>query len=208
MNDVRALAHRLAGTASWHRRLLAGGLAAAAVALAVEAASPPAPDQEKVTVAERDLAGGTTITADDLTTASMPPDAVPGGVLGDDAVGRVLAGPVRAGEAITDRRVLGPGLLRGWGSGLVATPIRLADPGAAAYLRHGDRIDVLGTALNGAGRTDVVASGVPVLARATGDDDTAATGALLMVAATPGQAADLAAAAVSSRLSFTLGAAP
>ena len=195
---------RLVTTASWHRRLLAGGLAAAAMALGIEAASPAAPERVEVTVAAHDLHGGTTIAVDDVTTASFAPESVPAGVLGDDAEGRVLAGPVRAGEAITDRRVLGPGLLDGFGADLVAAPVRIADAGAVGYLRPGDRVDILGTAVDGHRATEVLAHDVPVLSRAPTDDATTAGGALLLVAVEPEQAGDLAAAAVTSRLSFTL----
>lgn len=201
MDDLRTRVHRLVRTASWHRRLLAGGLAAGAVALAIEAASPPAPEYVEVTVAAEDLPGGTTLSDDHLATARLPPDALPDEML-EDAAGRVLAGPVRAREPLTDRRVLGPDLVSGWGSGLVAAPVRLADAGAARYVRHGERIDVLGTTIDGAGRTGIIAADVPVLTRAPDDDG--AEGALIMVAATPEQAAELASAAVTSRLSFTL----
>ncbi|RIQ22326.1 RcpC/CpaB family pilus assembly protein, partial [Jiangella rhizosphaerae] len=110
-----------------------------------------------------------------------------------------------AGEPITDRRLLGPGLLDGWGADVVAAPVRVADTGAAGYLRPGDRIDLLATALDGAAHTDVVAADVPVLAVPAAGEATLAEGALLLVAATPDQAAGLAAAAVTSRLSFTIG---
>ncbi|MGH8829246.1 MAG: SAF domain-containing protein, partial [Jiangellaceae bacterium] len=123
MDDRRLRLARFARTVTWHRRLLASGLAAAAVALAIEAASPPAPDTVEVVVAAADLSGGTTLTPDQLTTAELPPDLLPEGLMAaDDAVGRVLAGPLRAGEPITDLRVVGPSLLEGWGSGVVASP--------------------------------------------------------------------------------------
>lgn len=206
MDDKRLALHRLISSVGWHRRLLAGGLAAAAVALAIEAATPAGPQTVEVAVAAHDLDGGATLAADDLTTAPLPPDVLPSGLVDDDdAVGSVLAGPVRAGEPITDRRLLGPELLAGWGSGLVAAPVRVADAGAAAYLRPGDRIDLLATAVDGVGSATVVAAGVPVLALSADEDAALADGTLLMVAATSAQAAELAAAAVASRLSFTLG---
>lgn len=206
MDGVWPALQRLLRTVGWHRRLLAAGLAAGAVALAIEAASPGPPATVPVTVAARDLAGGATLTADVLTTARLPPGAVPAGLVGAaDATGGVLAGPVRAGEPITDRRLLGPALLAGWGSDVVAAPVRVADAEAARYLRQGDRIDLLATSVDGAAATSVVASGVPVLALPPDGKGVSADGALLMVAATAAQAADLAAAAVTSRLSFTLG---
>ncbi|SDU47911.1 Flp pilus assembly protein CpaB [Jiangella alkaliphila] len=206
MDDPRSALQRLIRAAGWHRRLLAGGLAAAAVAFAIQAASPAAPATVDVVVAARDLAGGAVLTDDDVRVAALPPDAVPAGVVPRaEAAGALLAAPVRAGEPITDRRLLGPGLLEGWGPDVVAAPVRVADAGAAGYLRPGDRIDLLATALDGAARTDVVASEVPVLAVPSAADAALAEGALVLVAASPDQAAGLAAAAVTSRLSFTVG---
>lgn len=207
MDDLRPTLQRFARTVGWHRRLLAAGLAAAAVALAIEAASPSPPPTVEVLVAARDLDGGHRLTDDDLTVAHLPPGAVPSGrVSPADAAGALLAGPVRAGEPITDRRLLGPGLLSGWGPDVVAAPVRVADPGAAGYLRAGDRIDLLATALDGGAATAVVAANVPVVALPPATDGALAEGALLMVAATPEQAAELAAAAVAARLSFTVAA--
>lgn len=205
MNDLRSALQRLLRAAGWHRRLLAAGLAAAAVAFAIQAASPDPPPTVDVVVAARDLPGGVVIDGDDLTFVALPPDAVPSGAMArSGAVGALLAAPVRAGEPITDRRLLGPGLLEGWGDDVVATPVRVADAGAVDQLRPGDRIDLLATALDGAARTDVVAADVPVLTVPAAGDGGLAEGALVLVAATPDQAAGLATAAVTSRLSFTV----
>lgn len=206
MDDPRSALQRLIRTAGWHRRLLAGGLAAAAVAFAIEAAS-PAPDATVgVVVAARDLPGGAVLTGADLTSAGFPAESVPAGAVTVDAAeGALLAAPVRAGEPITDRRILGPGLLAGWGPDVVAAPVRVADAGAAGYLRPGDRIDLLATALDGSAGTQIVAADVPVLALPAAGDTALAEGALVLVAATADQAAGLAAAAVATRLSFTVG---
>ena len=59
------------------------------------------------------------------------------------ATGRTLAGPIRAGELLTDARVIGPGLLTGQPAGTVAMPIRLGDPVTGTLVRAGDRVDVL-----------------------------------------------------------------
>src|SRR5690606_25527385 len=143
---------------------LAAGLAAAATALAIEAASPTPTPSSPVIVAAHDLDGGLVLTADHITTRLFPPDAVPSGTIArDDEVGRVLAGPMRAGEAFTDQRVIGPHLLPGWGPDLVAAPVRVADADAVGFLRPGDHIDLLASAVDGSSAT-VVAAGVPVLA--------------------------------------------
>ncbi|WP_166347309.1 SAF domain-containing protein [Phytoactinopolyspora limicola] len=206
MDNGRIHLTRWVRAVGWHRRLLAAGLAAAAAALAIHVISPTPPAGVDVLVAARDLSGGEPIHADDITTVALPPDTLPGGLVGaSDVIDRVLAGPVRAGEPITDRRLLGPALLDGWGSDLVAAPVRVTDAGAATLIRTGDRIDLLaagGEALTGA---HVVASDVPVLTVLTTDGGALAEGALLVVGATADQAADLAQAAVTARLSFTIG---
>lgn len=192
-------------TARRHRAVLAAGLTAAAVATALPTFAPPAARTLRVVAAAHDLTPGTPLTADDLTTVAVPEGLVPRGALTDvqAAVGRAVAGPVRDGEALTDVRLLGSGLLQG--KGLVAAPVRLADPATAALLHAGDRVDVLAAPTGGTDPTAtalIVASGVQVLAVPTTDDT--GEGALVVVAATPAVAARLAAAAVGARLSITV----
>ena len=54
----------------------------------------------------------------------------------------MLAGPVRAGEPLTDVRLVGASLAAAY-PGAVAVPVRLPDAGMAALLRVGDRIDLV-----------------------------------------------------------------
>ena len=78
-------------------------------------------------------------------------------------VDQVLAAAVRAGEVITDVRLVGAGLTALLPAGQVAAPVRLADLAVAALVRAGDRIDVLAT-LDGSATAEVVAEGALVLA--------------------------------------------
>lgn len=194
-------------TVQWHRRLLAAGLAAAAVALALHAAEPSPPATVPMVVAARDLPGGTRLSAGDLEVANALGATVPDGVLRDTAgaEGRLLAGPVRAGEPVTDVRLLGPSLLDGWGEGLVASPVRIADPGVLELVRPGDRLDLIAVPADGTAAAAVVASQVPLLTiPPRGESGALAEGALLIVAVTPEQGTALAEAAVTSRLSVVL----
>jgi Flp pilus assembly protein CpaB len=110
---------------------------------------------------------------------------------------------VRRGEPLTDVRLLGAGLLVEATPGLVATPVRLADPAGAALLSPGDRVDVLAAPADGAApAAPTVAADVTVLAVPTEVEP--ADGALVVLATTPATAARLAAAAVASRLSVTV----
>lgn len=186
-----------------HRVLLSCGLAAASVATALTAVAPPPTATAPVLVAARDLAGGAELVPDDLTTARLPASLVPDGVLADPAtaVGRLVAGPVRSGEALTDVRLLGAGVLPAGPE--VATPVRVAEPATAALVRAGDLVDVLSAAPDGGTAAATVAAGVRVLSvPRTGDDP--GEGALLVVAAGRATAARLAAAAVTGRLSVVV----
>jgi len=190
---------------SRHRGLLAGGLAAGSVAAALGVLAPSAPAGEEVLRAARDLPAGTSLAAADLVRAQLPRGTAPDGVVRDvDAVvGRLLAAPVRRGEALTDVRLAGAGLLGG--TDLLAVPVRLADAATAALLHAGDHVDVLAAATSpGApAQAQVVVDDAQVLAvPATADDN--GDGALVVLAADADVARRLAAAAVSSRLSVAL----
>lgn len=194
-------------TVLWHRRLLAAGLAAAAVAVIMHATQPAPPTTVPVVVAARDLPGGATLTETDLTVAAALPETVPAGALPDvqAGVGRLLTGPVRSGEPITDVRLAGPSLVEGWGDDLVAVPVRVADPGVVAMVRPGDRIDLFAASMDGHTEAGLLAAQVPLLAvPAPTDGGLLADGALLVVAVTVEQAAVLAQAAMTSRLSVAL----
>jgi pilus assembly protein CpaB len=199
-----------------HRRLLAALLAGIAAVCALHRLAPPR--GVPVLAAARDLPGGR-LSASDVTVVRLPPDALPDGVLrpGTPVAGRVVAGPMRRGEPITDVRLLGPGILRAQGQGLVATPVRIADARVAELLSPGDVVDVLaafdGAALGGAypdgaasGGTAAPASApvarqVRVLARPPGGDG---EGALLVLATTVDQAARLAHAQAHGRLAVAI----
>lgn len=205
MDDLRFRVTHFLRSLTWHRRLLAGGLAAAGVAIAIEAAQPDPPPTSPVVVAATSLDGGTVIDADDVTTAELPPSTVPEGALEkSDVVGRTTSGPLNAREVLTDARLVGEAAVAGWGDDLVATPVRLADPASAVVVRPGDHIDVLAAAADGLGESRVIAASVPVLTVLEGGDDTVSDGPLLVVAATSDQALAIAGAAAGSHLSYTL----
>ncbi|MFT4127270.1 MAG: SAF domain-containing protein [Gordonia sp. (in: high G+C Gram-positive bacteria)] len=127
------------------RRTVSAILVIAAVVVGVAGRGHTAADH--VLVAARDLLPGHSLTGADLTSAEFPPDLLPGGVirLRADAQGRTVTGPIRAGEIITDGRLLSPRLPRQLTGRPDArlVPIRLADDAVAALLRAGDVVDVL-----------------------------------------------------------------
>jgi Flp pilus assembly protein CpaB len=188
-----------------HRAVLAGGLVFAAVAAALPSLAPAPVATVTVVTAAHDLAPGVPLASDDVRTAELPRSLAPQGILtaSQQVVGRSVAGRVRRGEALTDVRLLGSGLIGT--RGLVAAPVRLADPATAGLLHAGDRVDVLATPTQASAAADAttVATGLQVLAvPAPGDSDP--DGALVVLAARPETAARLAGAAVASRLSVTV----
>jgi Flp pilus assembly protein CpaB len=197
------------------RRAAAALLAVCALVLALRPAAGPVADEAPrglpVVVTASDLPAGTALSGDDLAIARLPAEFVPAGTSPEPGalVGRVLAGSVRAGEPLTDIRLVGAGLTRLLGEDQVAAPVRLADLAVAALVRTGDRVDVLATPPD-AGRADLVAAnalvlaaGAPVPGRAAEPATDPATG-LLLVAVDRATAAHLAAAAAASTLTVTL----
>lgn len=147
----RSLRHRAADTLTRvrrrvlrRRRPIAVLLAAGAVAATLHTLAPPPPASTGMRVAARDLPAGHLLTDGDLVDARVPPGVVPEGAVGDPE-GRVLAAPLRAGEAVTDVRLVGPDLASAQPAGTVALPVRLSDAGQAALLTVGDRITLVAT---------------------------------------------------------------
>ncbi len=203
----------------WHRRLLAAGLAAASVALAISALSPAPPITVEVITAARDLPAGVVLSGADLAVARLPSAVVPTGTLrpGAAVAGRVLANAIRRGEPLTDVRLVGRALLAALGSGgEVAAPVRVADAASVTLLRPGDLVDVLAAGVPGgltpdgvsapsAAAAATVATGVTVLTvPSAGPDGVGGEGALVLLAVRPETATALARAAATSRLSYTL----
>jgi Flp pilus assembly protein CpaB len=187
------------------RRLLAAVTAAFAVLVGLQAAAPPPPATTPVLTAARDLPAGVVVGPDDLTRAPFLQESVPDGALAaaGDVVGRTTTGPVRAGEPLTDVRLVSGSLLDGY-PGRVAVPVRLADPGAVALLRVGDRVDVVAADPQGRSEAVVVATDAPVVALPEADEAALASGGLLVLAVTGETARALATAAVSGYLSVAI----
>jgi pilus assembly protein CpaB len=209
------LLRELRRAATWHRRLLVAGLLAASMAFAIQALSPPPPRTESVLVAAKDLDGGTRLSPGDVRLKDVAPASLPDGAVRRPtlATGRTLDAPVRKGEILTDVRLFGSAFLDSYGEGLVAAPVRIADAASVRLVRAGDVVDVLAAGLGANGSATraarLVAPATPVLAIPPVDDgplgttDTGA-GALVVVVTSSETAAQLAAAAVTDRLSLVI----
>lgn len=149
--------------------------------------------------AARDLTGGAVPAHDDLRTVDLPPDAVPVGALkpGADLTARLLSGPVRAGEPLTDARFLAPPAVP---PGSLAYPFRVDDADISALLRVGDHVNLYAATSTAAAA--LLAQSVPVLALPKPESATA--GALIVVEATPQIATRLAQASTNSRITVAL----
>lgn len=187
------------------RRPLAALCLALAVVVGLRAARPDPPATVPVAVAVRDLASGTVLTESDLQVRRVPAALQPVGST-PDAVGRTLAGPVRAGEPVTDVRLVGPSVAAGY-PGRVALPVRIADGDAVALLRPGDHVGLV-AADPRRGTASYVAVDVPVLSlpaphgEATGS--AALSGRLVVVAALPSDVDRIAGAAATDLLSIVI----
>lgn len=128
----------------WTRRALAAALAVLALVLALRPDATSGGPSEPIVVAGHDLAPGSTLAPADLVLRRMPKDLLPSGALTSlpAAAGHVLGGALRAGEPITNVRLVDTGL-PGEAPGSSAVPVRLADPGVADLLHPGVRVDVV-----------------------------------------------------------------
>jgi Flp pilus assembly protein CpaB len=135
--------------------VLAAACAAGAVVLGVRELRPPPPPVVAVVVAARAVPAGAVLSTADVTLEPVPLQArQPGAVLAPgSAVGRRLAAPLAAGEAVTTTRLVPRGPADGLAPGAVALHVLLADPTAGDLLSAGRRVAVYPT------------TGAPALAR-------------------------------------------
>jgi Flp pilus assembly protein CpaB len=185
------------------RRLIAAALAALAVIAAYLATRPAAPPTT-VLVATRDLAAGP-LTSSDL--HPIPLNHPPDGAVRTTAAaaGRYLTSPMRRGEPLTDARLLHSYRLP---PGMVATPVRISDPEAAGLLSPGSAINIL-AAWEESQPARTIAEEVTVITiPSPATDRSDSHGKLVVLATTPTQAAQLAAAQAHARLSITINPTP
>jgi pilus assembly protein CpaB len=203
-----------------HRRLVAALLAGVVVWSVTTTLHPPSPETRLVATARHDLAPGATLTDADLAVAARPAEPLAADSVTDAGAvtGRVVAFPVRAGEVVRERDVVGRTLLDTLGTDAVATPVRLSDEATLASVRPGDVVDVVAarggdgsnaaSAVVVAARVRVLTVGSPSVSTGSGllgsTSSTAAPTPVLVLATTSTQALDIAAASVGSRLSVIL----
>lgn len=184
-----------------HRRGLAALAAAGAVFTGLQAAAPTAPATTPVWTAARALPGGHVLERSDLRQVAFAPDSAPAELATpDDLVGRTLAAPTVRGTPLSQRSVLGEGLLAGH-PGLAAVPVRITDPQVAGLLRVGDRVDLVATSARAPDEARLLARDAVVLT-VPGDGfervSTTLSGQLLVLGVTPEAVGKVVAAQVTA----------
>lgn len=118
-----------------------------AAAVVVGVAGQRTTGEQPVLVAAHELRPGQPLTAEDVKVVRVPSSLLPEGALVSEAegLGRTVAGRVRAGEFVTDARLLTarlPADLTGVDDARLV-PVHLADETLTPLLRSGDVVDVL-----------------------------------------------------------------
>lgn len=136
-----------AGLRGWPRRVLALAclLLAVVTALSARHEKPPIGADSAVLVAAHDLAAGARLSTADVRVQAWPATLRPPAARSRPAevVGRRLAGPIRAGEAITSTRLAGSGLTLGLPASLQAVPVQITGAASLSLVHVGDSIDLL-----------------------------------------------------------------
>lgn len=154
-------------------------------------------------VTTSDLPPGHVLSRADLTVEAIPERVVPDGAQQElsSLEGRTLGSPVRAGEPVTDVRLVSPELTRltTGDDDHTAVAIYLAEPSIADLLHPGRRVDLVTTDPRG---PSVLAEDVPVLALRPDQGAEGEREQLVMVGLPRPQAAAVAAAAHTVTVTF------
>ncbi|MDI9894972.1 SAF domain-containing protein [Rhodococcus sp. IEGM 1381] len=191
------------------RRVAAGALVALAAVLFVDEAA--GDDRVEVITAGRDLTPGTVLTPADVVISDWDSATVPEGALLDTGAvdGQTLTGPVRAGELLTDVRLLGSRTATtALGTEARVVPVHLADAGVSDLLREGDQVDVLTVEVqedpNAVPAARVLASGAVVVLVSADAGGSRQRDRVVLLALPTDDATTVAAASLVSALTVTL----
>ncbi|MFE6616589.1 SAF domain-containing protein [Amycolatopsis sp. NPDC057786] len=154
--------------------LLLGGL----ITLFLPASARGTPGTATV-VSARDLPAGSLLRAGDVKLVDLPDDVRPQGATGlpSSVEGRMLVGAARAGEPLTDVRLLDAGIPGSGDPENSTVPVRLADAGVAELLRPGLRVDVVAAAEAGREASVLASAAVVAAVGEPGTRDPKASGA-------------------------------
>lgn len=135
----------------------------------------------------------------------MPTSLAPTGTAesAETLVSEMLAAPVRAGEPISDRRLVGEALISGYADGLVAAPVRIDDAEVVSLLQVGDHIDVYAAQSDESSSARLVVSNAVVVTLPQFDDGSR-DGSLVVLGVTPSSAAAVAQTSAQGPLAISL----
>jgi pilus assembly protein CpaB len=152
--------------------LMCGGSAAVGInTFRHQAPASANPELVSVVVAATDIARGSTISADSVTTRDYPKDLVPPGALTNqsDAVERVAFNALLKGEPVVDAKLAAKGAGRGLAAlipvGMRAFTIQTTSvvSGVAGFILPGNRVDVLLTVSSQGGANDQTGGGTTII---------------------------------------------
>jgi Flp pilus assembly protein CpaB len=193
---------RVVNLVRWHRRGLAAVLAGVVVFAGLSAVTrTSSEDLLTVVVTSRLVAAGSTITADDVKLARMPPQAVPEGALTlvQDAIGKVAGTGIRTGQILTDLTLVGGAS----SDGSVVLSVKLDNPELAALAPPGTRVTLFATTSAEPVASHVLVVAIPALEN--GGILSAAASKVLLVRVTPDEAGRITRALSSSTLTLAVG---
>ncbi len=193
---------RIVDLVRWHRRGLAAVLAGVVVFAGLSAVThTDGADLVTVVVASRLVSGGSTVRADDVKLARMPPEAVPEGALTavQDATGKVAGTGLRTGQILTDLTLVGGSS----SDGSVVLSVKLDNPELAALAPPGTRVTLFATTSAEPVAAHVLVVAIPAVEN--GGILGAASSKVLLVRVTPDEAARITRASSSSTLTLAIG---
>ncbi|WP_187774312.1 SAF domain-containing protein [Lolliginicoccus suaedae] len=163
------------------------------------------PDHTLATIALRGISAGEEFTSANVALRAVDATSLAASslVTPDEAFDSRAATPIRAGEIITDARLLTPRIVdeTSHATGARAVPVRLSDPAVTSLLQPGDRVDVVAVPPGSTQPASVLATDAAVLFTSSAGD---AGGALAVLALGPTDAVAVAAHAAQGIVTVTL----
>ncbi|QGU02529.1 hypothetical protein CKALI_08345 [Corynebacterium kalinowskii] len=155
-------------------------------------------------VVTAELVPGSIIKAEHLASTSLPQklEFSSGVLVPEDAVGRVVATPLRPGDFLQEHHLLGPELSAAFGAGAdTLVPIKLVDPAAAELAIPGAQVSVVSAPSSAEATT--IAEGARVIFGTARKTDSTEAGTVLLAMDKP-SAERVAAASLGTALTVVL----
>ncbi|MCW2748757.1 MAG: hypothetical protein JWP10_1899 [Nocardioidaceae bacterium] len=157
-----------------------------------------------IVAAARDVPSGHVLAEGELRTVELTSSVIPDGAERDvaDVAGRSVAAPLRKGEVVTDVRLLGSSLLKGYPAGSVLVPVRIEDPATLTGMGVGDRVNVVAVDPGEELAAQIIARGLPIVAIPEVGPDDRGDGVVVHLVAPEESAVILATAGITSSMAL------